>query len=335
MQFLRKCWMPLVYSDALRDKPVCIRVLGTKVVAFRDSAGHAAALEDRCAHRGVALSEGRVIGDHIECPYHGWRYNTSGRCVKVPSLLPEARVPSVEVPTYRTREQDGLVWFVLDDEPWRPEPPPRRYPSARSRLSMVEIEGNYVHLMENLVDNPHAGFIHAGLIRNEPTQRVSAEITETATGVVIRTRGEKSNNSLLFRLLGKRGEEVDHVEEYSAPNEMVSVYSQLGHAAGVQSFIVPVDENRTRWFFRTFLDFGLPTAAIFPLYRRIVFRILMQDAQVVRKVHEQASLWPDRAIASTGSDTPSVRVARAARAFAADGPAPDGKAHSRTIEYLL
>lgn len=335
MEFLRRCWMPLAWSRAVGRRPCAVHVLGTRLVAFRDRAGHATVLEDRCAHRGVALSEGRVMGDCIECPYHGWRFDTAGRCTHVPSLLRNEKVPDYRVPSYRTQEQDGILWFALDDAVWPAEPPRWRHPDAMSSQSVVELEGNYLHLLENLVDNPHAGFIHAGLIRNEPTQRVCAEITETTLQIQIRTRGEKTNDSLLFKLLGKRGEEVHHLEEYRAPSEMMSTYSQRGRVAGVQSFIVPIDEHRTRWFFRIFLQFGAMTAVVFPVYRRIVLGILRQDAAVVRKIHAQSTLWPNRRACSTRSDVPSTLVARAARAFAEAGPSTPRDEHVRTIEYLL
>lgn len=335
MEFLRRCWLPLSWSHELRDKPITRRIVGTKLVAYRDNSGRAVVMEDRCAHRGVALSEGHVIDGCIMCPYHGWRYDHTGRCVKIPSLLREEMMPDFRVPVFDSHEQDGTIWVLLSSPAHTPAPPRWIHPEAKTATTVVEIEGNYVYLMENLVDNPHAGFIHAGLIRNEPCQVVTAEITETPLHIRIRTMGEKTNDSLLFKLLGKRGEEIDHVEEYIAPNEMISTYSQRGYIAGVQSFIVPVDERRTRWFFKTFLSFGPLTNVVFPIYRRIVFRILMQDAEAVRKVDEQDRLWPGRHTCSTRSDTASVLVARAARAFAADGPPTDFSNRTRTIEYLL
>jgi phenylpropionate dioxygenase-like ring-hydroxylating dioxygenase large terminal subunit len=265
MEFLRNCWLPLIWSHELKDKPINRTIIDTKLVAYRDTTGRAVVMEDRCAHRGVALSEGHIIDGCIMCPYHGWRYDASGRCVKIPSLLREEAIPDFRVPVYRSREQDGTIWVTLtSDVPHAPEPPRWLYPEAKNYKSVVEIEGNYVFLMENLVDNPHAGFIHAGLIRNEPCQRVASQITETPLHIRIRTIGEKTNDSILFKLLGKRGEEVDHVEEYLAPNQMISTYSQRGYVAGVQSFIVPVDVRRTRWFFRTFLRFGPVSSVVFP-----------------------------------------------------------------------
>ncbi|ETW95866.1 MAG: hypothetical protein ETSY1_28810 [Candidatus Entotheonella factor] len=335
MDYLRNCWLPAVWSKDLRSKPVPIQVLDTRLVVFRNQDGQAVVMEDRCPHRGVALSDGYAIDGGIMCAYHGWRFDGKGTCVKIPSLLPEEPLPDFRVPCYPTCEQEGTVWFTFSLGAKMPDLPAWRHLNATYASTMIEIEGNYIHLMENLVDNPHAGFIHAGLIRGEPTQRVQAEITETPSQIRIQTIGEKHNDSLLFKLLGKRGEEVNHIEEYLGPNQMVSTYEQRGYFAGVQSFIVPISEHRTRWFFRTFLKFGPMTALVFPIYRRVVHRILSQDAAVVKKVDEQDQLWPGRRTHSTRSDTPSVMVARAARSYAKDGPRTDFTEHTRIISYML
>ncbi len=333
MEYLRNCWFPVAWSKDLKRRPLSVQLLGTRLVAFRDKDGRAVVMEDRCAHRGVALSEGYLSDGCITCPYHGWRFDRHGRCSAIPSLPKDLPIPEYRVPVYDVCEQEETVWVSLAQTD--KTVPAWRHRTARSALGVIELEGNYVHLMENLVDNPHAGYLHAGLIRGEPTQRVTAEIVETPLHIVIRTFGEKKNESLLFTLLGKRGEEVGHVEEYLAPNEMVSTYTQRGYVAGVQSFIVPVDDHRTRWFYRIFLSFGAMTSLVFPVFTRIVKRILLQDAAVVKKVDDQARIWPERPLCSTHSDTPSVLVARSARSFAKHGPQMDFSQKRREITYML
>src|SRR5918992_273112 len=93
MEYLRRCWLPFSWSYELKDRPIARCIIGRKLVAYRDNTGRAVLMEDRCAHRGVALSEGHLIDGCIMCPYHGWRYDQNGRCVRIPSLLPEETMP--------------------------------------------------------------------------------------------------------------------------------------------------------------------------------------------------------------------------------------------------
>ena len=65
-------WYPMARSDEVTDKPVKVRGLAQDFVVFRDSEGNAQCLSNTCTHRGGSLSGGKVAGDCIECPYHGW-----------------------------------------------------------------------------------------------------------------------------------------------------------------------------------------------------------------------------------------------------------------------
>ena len=77
--------------------PYACTPLGDAIVLYRDSEGKPVALEDRCVHRSVPLSLGRVRGDRIECGYHGMQFDGRGQCVRIPgqSTIPaSARVRS-------------------------------------------------------------------------------------------------------------------------------------------------------------------------------------------------------------------------------------------------
>ena len=74
--------------------PVRVVLLGEPIVIWRDSAGAPHALRDLCVHRGTALSLGRVVGDRLMCPYHGWQYRTDGVCALIPQLADPTRIPA-------------------------------------------------------------------------------------------------------------------------------------------------------------------------------------------------------------------------------------------------
>src|SRR5690348_11307253 len=86
-------WHPVAAAaDLPAGKPLGVRLLGEDVVLWR-AGSTVLAWQDLCIHRGTRLSLGRIAGDTIECPYHGWTYGTDGRCVAIPAH-PDQRPPA-------------------------------------------------------------------------------------------------------------------------------------------------------------------------------------------------------------------------------------------------
>ncbi|MCP4919688.1 MAG: Rieske 2Fe-2S domain-containing protein [Proteobacteria bacterium] len=97
-------WHPILFSNELKRKPVPITLCGKELVAFRGSAG-VGVLSDACPHRGARLSAGRVLGDDIGCPYHGWEFGPDGvrRAPGHPELEPHTGC-------LEAREEHGTIW---------------------------------------------------------------------------------------------------------------------------------------------------------------------------------------------------------------------------------
>jgi phenylpropionate dioxygenase-like ring-hydroxylating dioxygenase large terminal subunit len=333
---LERCWYPAAWSHELRSRPVAARVLGRKVVAFRDAGGAAVVLEDRCPHRGAALSAGAVVSGRVQCPYHGWEFEGSGRCAYVPSLAEGRRLPQVEVPSYPVREAWGVVWFCFADEPAEPDPPRWHHWEDRTAFTTtIDIKANYLRVMENLVDNPHAGFLHAGLLRSAPSTPVVAHIQRSSVGVHIRTIGERAQGSILARLFGRRGEEFEHTEEFVAPYVIKTFFGRdAGHISS-QFLCVPTDDENTRWFCRLTLDFNVVSPVLLPVFKAVVLRILHQDRRMLEQIIEQERLYPGRRRVSTDADAPSIIVVRAARRFAEMGSCDEPEGRRTEVVYRL
>ncbi|MEO6625475.1 MAG: Rieske (2Fe-2S) protein [Burkholderiaceae bacterium] len=112
-------WHPVVAAQALRagHGVLAARLLGQPLALWRSADGQPQAWEDRCPHRGVRLSLGRVIGNHLACAYHGWEYAAgSGRCVAIPAM-PRDPVPGkVCAMAYRVHETQCMVWVALEPQ---------------------------------------------------------------------------------------------------------------------------------------------------------------------------------------------------------------------------
>jgi phenylpropionate dioxygenase-like ring-hydroxylating dioxygenase large terminal subunit len=114
---MRHSWWPVARSSDLGDEPVPAVLLGERLAVFRGDDGIARVLANRCPHRGGSLGHGKVHGNDIACPYHGWRFSgESGGCTKVPSLDDQSRIPKTAgVKTHPVVERYGHVWTCLED----------------------------------------------------------------------------------------------------------------------------------------------------------------------------------------------------------------------------
>jgi phenylpropionate dioxygenase-like ring-hydroxylating dioxygenase large terminal subunit len=110
---LRRYWQPLALAEELpAERPLKdVRVLGEDLVVFRDETGRYGALERRCAHRAGDLAFGRLEDGGLRCPYHGWLWDASGKCLDQPAEPADARFcDKVRQPGYPCIERNGIIY---------------------------------------------------------------------------------------------------------------------------------------------------------------------------------------------------------------------------------
>ena len=130
-------WYAAELSENVTDSPVSARMLGQDFVLFRDTAGQVHCLSNVCIHRGAALADGKVRGDCVECPYHGWQFDRSGHCAVIPSLGADAKIPKrARVDSYPTVENYGIVFAFLGDLPEEERPPMCEIPQYREKMGI-------------------------------------------------------------------------------------------------------------------------------------------------------------------------------------------------------
>jgi phenylpropionate dioxygenase-like ring-hydroxylating dioxygenase large terminal subunit len=165
---LAQYWHPIGTSEDVTGEPRRFLLLGEALVAFRDEQGPAV-FKDLCIHRGAALSLGSVANGHITCPYHGWEYDRTGACVRIPSLPEGQSIPKkARAIAYRAQEAYGLVWVAME-EPVAPVPiwprdawnDPRFTSFLTYRCVWKTSAGRAV---ENFMDFSHFPFVHPGLL---------------------------------------------------------------------------------------------------------------------------------------------------------------------------
>ena len=122
---IRNQWYVVLESKEVRKKPIGVTRMGEKLVFWRNEAGNIHCAVDRCPHRGVALSIGKLEHDHLQCPFHGFEYDASGRCVHIPANGRGGRIPkSLQLQNYPTFEEHGFIWIWWGDSPPEELQPP-------------------------------------------------------------------------------------------------------------------------------------------------------------------------------------------------------------------
>jgi phenylpropionate dioxygenase-like ring-hydroxylating dioxygenase large terminal subunit len=118
-------WFPVARAAEVGTAPVPVGAGGRAFVVVRlRPGGEVSAFPSRCPHRLVPLAEATVVDGRLQCPYHGWRYDSEGRCVDIPSLGPDGTPPpraDLPVP-WAVEERHGWVW-VAPDRTTTPAPP--------------------------------------------------------------------------------------------------------------------------------------------------------------------------------------------------------------------
>ena len=338
---LRNVWLPIAFvreADAAfaKKKPLARRLLGEAIVVFSDEHGAPVALDDRCLHRGVSLSLGKVERGSVRCPYHGLRFDGQGACVDVPCIVPGDRLPKKRIRAFHVRREDGTVWATLASEPppfttsW-PVLPAGRYRTFEMTRTVACAAPS---VLENFVDCAHTGFVHAGLFRGPPSQPVSARIEERATGVLIETFGETSSDSVLARLLVRNGETPRHTDELIFPAAIRVDYHFGRHHIVTTSICTPVDDGTTHIMTRVSVSFGIASPIVRTVVRFLTSRILDQDRLVLEDQQRQQDARGDHDMFSLASDAPAAWVARAFIAYA-EGQAPPTPLRTKEVHYRL
>lgn len=165
---LKNFWYVAASSVEVNSTPLARTICEIPVVMFRTGAGAPAALRDMCSHRRAPLSKGRMLGDNIECPYHGLQFDPVGRCVKIPS---QEEIPrKAHICSYPVVERWGVVWIWMGDpdladpagiphKPWRADPA-----WNSENVHYFHIKASHLLMTDNLLDLLHVSWVHVNTI---------------------------------------------------------------------------------------------------------------------------------------------------------------------------
>jgi phenylpropionate dioxygenase-like ring-hydroxylating dioxygenase large terminal subunit len=304
--FPRRYWYPACQSADLGRRPLGVTLMDTPIVLFRDGTGHPRALLDRCPHRNLALSLGRVHDDGcLECAYHGWRFDGSGHCAAVPGLLDPVPVASRDVTPYPAMEQDGLVWVwgqagaVPDGLPFAL--PVFEGPGCGAVVLRCDLECTLHAAVENALDVPHTAYLHRGLFRGGETKEITARRRDFPGGAEVAYLGEPVRYAGLRP--GRSDLTFEHWDRFFLPSIAQVEYRIEGWLRLVNTIVhLPLSPFRTRAWFVVRYWTRLPAVVVRPIVVAQGHRILRQDAGVLAEQTANVRRFGQAHYASTDLD---------------------------------
>ncbi len=173
---LRQYWFPAMPSYELPSPdcpPIKVRLLGEDLVAFRNTAGEVGLVANACPHRGASMFFGRNEENGLRCVYHGWKFNTVGDCIDMPSEPAESNFKNkVHIRAYQARDVNHMIWVYMGP---RETPPP--FPEFEilglpadqvNEPSIMMEEANWFQNLEGDIDSSHIDYLHGRLREDAP-----------------------------------------------------------------------------------------------------------------------------------------------------------------------
>jgi phenylpropionate dioxygenase-like ring-hydroxylating dioxygenase large terminal subunit len=185
VMLLRNAWYIAAWADELGARPLARRICNEPIVLFRESTGKIAALIDRCCHRAAPLHLGEVVEGGIQCGYHGLTFDGSGKCVRIPG---QRQIPEdARVRSYPVVEKDRLIWLWMGDSALADAGTIVDFPYHNdtahwpNKHDVYPIRGNYMLMVDNLMDLTHLGYLHARTVGGNPGVHVEADMKTVRT----------------------------------------------------------------------------------------------------------------------------------------------------------
>ncbi len=277
MAFLMDNWYVAAWGSEVGRTPFARRILDVPLVFYRREDGSAVALVDRCPHRMVPLSLGTVVGDRLQCGYHGMTFDGDGACVRVPG---QQRIPSgARIRSVPVREHWGMLWVWMGDPARAASREPfSRLPWGRPGWTLsvgpyTHVRANYRLLAENLVDPAHVSFVHASTLGTPQMADIPIETQQFDDDVILVTRWTLDQPAApILQRFGRWPGNVDRWQYYWWHPPSIAVVDFGAHEPGTgrdeaarqagvriysNHFLTPQTESSTHYFWCQLRNFAL------------------------------------------------------------------------------
>ncbi len=302
--YLTNAWYVAAWSTEISRAMLERTILEQSIVLFRKENGEAVAIGNACAHRYAPLSLGKLVGDTVQCPYHGLRYDSGGRCVHNPhadGTIP----PRMAVPSYPLVERHGMIWLWFGaaenaDPAAIPDFSCHTDPELAFVGGIIEMKANYQLITDNLLDLAHGEFVHEGVLSSEAITRSKLETIQQGTTIYSNRWMPNGAAIPAFAMIFEDhvpGESVDQwaYMRWDAPAHMLLDVgiTKLGAPRGSGAWIYGTDILTPKDRFTTYYFWGITRAykiadpAAGELWRQVIKQAFEGQDQVVIEAQQR------------------------------------------------
>ncbi|MDX3894967.1 aromatic ring-hydroxylating dioxygenase subunit alpha [Pusillimonas sp.] len=292
--FIKNAWYVAAWGNEIGRELTQRWIIGEPLVLYRTAAGDVVALSDRCPHRRASLSKGSLVGDDVQCGYHGITFDCSGSCVSIPG---QDKIPaSLKVQRYRVVEKWQWVWVWMGDADAADEsllPTDFQYNDAlgwKATGGCIKVNANYQLLTDNLLDLTHETYVHGRTIGNSSVIETPMEYEIRGDEVHVKRVMRNTPPPPLFQRICNFEGNIDRWQliRFQMPAHL-SIDAR-GYAPGADepalrwfslNSITPVDDSSSLYFWTITRCFDLDDEALSKLINEKIHATFMEDVEVL------------------------------------------------------
>ncbi len=335
--FVRNAWYVAAWDHEVTREMRRRILLDEPVLLFRRDDGVPIALEDRCCHRQAPLSMCKLTGNIVQCPYHGLQFDTTGKCVKVPSqdLVPK----NAKVRSFPVVERNHWIWIWMGD-------PAKADPALiedfhwmddagwRFGGSYLHVDAHYLLVVENLLDTTHLPFLHPNTLGTDSFARSEFDVKREGDRVTVTRWVMNELPAPFHKQMGgfPDGMKVDRwqVTHFGPPCfvklDVGSAPAGAGARQGDRSkgvnmwnlnAITPETEKSAHYFFAQAYNFKLDEPWVSNMLKTQIHSIFLEDMAIIKAQQQNMDLGASPAV-GLGQDKAWVAMRSIVQRLAAD-----------------